>query len=147
MKLQQLSVFLENKPGRLSVPCKALADEGINIITLSLADTQQFGILRLVVRDWEKTKGILQGCGCVVNVTAVVATEVQDRPGGLTDILALLENADVSIEYMYAFTLKREENAVLIFRFDDMDKGIAALQAGGVNVLEDVELYRRAEAR
>ena len=86
MKLQQLSVFLENKPGRLSVPCRALADEGINIITLSLADTQQFGILRLVVREWEKAKGILQGCGCVVNVTAVVATEVEDRPGGLTEV-------------------------------------------------------------
>ena len=76
MKIHQLSMFLENKPGRLSEPCRLLADAGINILTLSLADTQQFGILRIIVRDWEKVRKVLESAGCVVNVTEVVATEV-----------------------------------------------------------------------
>ena len=79
MKIHQLSMFLENKPGRLSEPCRLLANAGINILTLSVADTQQFGILRLIVRDWEQAKEVLERSGCVVNVTEVVATEVTTR--------------------------------------------------------------------
>ncbi|HOC38806.1 MAG TPA: amino acid-binding protein, partial [Thermodesulfobacteriota bacterium] len=83
MKLTQLSVFLENKPGRLTEPCRVLAEEGIDILTLSLADTQQFGILRILVRDWERAREVLEQAHCVVNATEVVALEVEDRPGGL----------------------------------------------------------------
>jgi hypothetical protein len=88
MKLNQLSVFLENKPGKLSVPCKALAKAGINILTLSLADTHQFGILRLVLPDWQRARKVLEDAGCVVNVTEVVAIEVPDKPGGLARVTA-----------------------------------------------------------
>jgi hypothetical protein len=144
MKLNQLSVFLENKPGRLSYPCKALADAGINILTLSLADTHQFGILRLIVRDWPKAKAALEKAGCVVNVTEVVAIEVPDRPGGLADVLAMLEKAGTNVEYMYAFTFRSKDKAIIVFRFDDPDAGIKLLQDKGVNVIGGVELYARA---
>lgn len=144
MKIHQLSMFLENKPGRLSEPCRLLAEAGINILTLSVADTQQFGILRLIVRDWEKAKEVLEASGCVVNVTEVVATEVEDRPGGLTAILEIIESAGLNIEYMYAFTFRSEDRAVIVFRFDNPDQAIAALQAKNINIIGGVELYERA---
>src|SRR5512136_831771 len=106
MKLNQLSVFLENKPGALSAPCRLLAQAGINIQTFSLADTQQFGILRLMVHDWAQAKALLEKQGYVVKVTEVVALEVPDRPGGLADLLELVERAGINVEYMYAFTVK-----------------------------------------
>ncbi|MFA7692465.1 MAG: ACT domain-containing protein [Candidatus Hydrogenedentes bacterium] len=144
MKIQQLSMFLENKPGHLSEPCRLLAEAGINILTLSVADTQQFGILRLIVRDWEKAKQVLESAGGVVNVTEVVATEVEDRPGGLIKILDIIENAGLNIEYMYAFTFRCDDKAVIVFRFDNPDQAIAALQAQNINVVNGVELYDRS---
>ncbi|MFW6061719.1 MAG: amino acid-binding protein [Planctomycetota bacterium] len=144
MKINQLSVFLENKTGRLSEPCDVLAQAGINILTLSLADTQQFGILRLIVKDWDQAKAALEESGAVVNVTQVVATEVADRPGGLAELLDVLEKAELNIEYMYAFTFRREDRAVLVFRFEEPDRAIALLQEKGFNIVDDVELYQRA---
>ncbi len=144
MKINQLSLFLENKPGHLRMACKALADAGVNILTLSLADTRQFGILRLIVREWEKAKTVLEKAGCVVNVTEVVATEVADRPGGLAEVLSIIDDARLNIEYMYAFTFRKEDKAVLVFRFDAPDVAIKALQAKGINVISGVELYSRA---
>ncbi|MGI6139012.1 MAG: ACT domain-containing protein [Candidatus Hydrogenedentales bacterium] len=144
MKLQQLSMFLENKPGHLSEPCRLLAEAGINILTLSVADTQQFGILRLIVRDWEKAKQVLESAGGVVNVTEVVATEVEDQPGGLMKILNIIESAGLNIEYMYAFTFRCDDKAVIVFRFDNPDQAIAALQAQNINVVNGVELYDRS---
>lgn len=141
MKIQQLSLFLENKPGHLSAICGTLAKADINIVTLSLADTQQFGILRLIIREWEQAKQLLEAEGFVVNVREVVATEVDDRPGGVARILEILEKADVNIEYMYAFTFKRNDKAILVFRFDEPDKAIARLQEAGINMLGSVELY------
>ena len=143
MKLNQLSVFLENKPGRLSEPCRILAEAGINILTLSLADTQQFGIMRLVVKEWEKAKEVLEKAGCVVNVTEVVALEVQDQPGGLESVLKIIEQGDINIEYIYAFTFRRKDKAIIIFRFEEPDTAIKVLQSNGVNVIGDVELFER----
>ncbi len=143
MKLNQLSVFLENKPGRLTVPCKVLAEAGVNILTLSLADTQQFGILRLIVRDWQKAKALLEKAGCVVRVSEVVAIEVPDRPGGLEKVLEVIEQLGINVEYMYAFTFRTEDKAVLVFRFEDPDAAVKALQSRGVNVVGSVELYDR----
>lgn len=144
MKIHQLSLFLENKPGRLSVPCKVLADAGINILTLSLADTQQFGILRLIVKEWERAKKVLQDAGCVVNITEVVAIEVSDEPGGLAKVLAAIEDADINVEYMYAFTFRgQQDRAVLVFRFEDPDLAVKMLQTKGVNVIAGVALYDR----
>jgi hypothetical protein len=145
MKITQLSVFLENKPGRLSVPCKALAGAGLNILTLSLADTRQFGILRLILKDWKKAKAVLEAAGLVVNVTEVVAIEVVDRPGGLAHVLEVIEQAGMNLEYMYAFTFGTEDKAVLVLRFEEPDAAIKLLQSKEINVIGSVELFDRAK--
>src|SRR6516164_7715852 len=121
MKIRQLSLFLENRPGQLRFPCKVLGEAGIDILTMSLADTQQFGILRLVVKDWQKAKQALEGAGIVVNVTEVVAIDVPDKPGGLASVLEAFEKARLGVEYMYALDAGRERGrfATLIFRLGD----------------------------
>ncbi len=141
MTIPQLSLFLENKPGHLNAICRTLAEAQINIVTLSMADTDQFGILRLIISEWEKAQKVLVEKGFVVNVSNVVATEVEDRPGGMAEILDVLESNSINIEYMYAFTFRRGNSAVLVFRFDDTDKAVAALQAAGKNVIGQVELF------
>lgn len=140
MKIPQVSVFLENKPGRLSEPCRILAEAGINIVTLSLADTQQFGILRLLVREWMKAKSILEEAGHVVNVTEVVAIEVPDRPGGLYEVLKVIEQCAINVEYMYAFTFRKEDKAIIVFRFEDLDAAIELLKQKGINMIGSVEI-------
>ena len=144
MKLNQLSIFLENKPGSLSAACRLLAQAKINIRTCTLADTQQFGILRLIVQDWENAKAVLEKNGCVVKVTDVVATEVDDRPGGLATILEALEPSGINVEYMYAFSGSHANKALLVFRFDKPDAAIAALQAKGIKVTSREELFKNA---
>ncbi len=144
MKLHQLSLFLENKPQQIRMPAKWLGDAGIDILTLSLADTQQFGILRLVVDDWAKAKAVLEKAGCVVKVTEVVAIEVPDQPGGLGRVLECIEKADLNIEYMYSCTFHLGDRAVLVFRFeDDLDKATALLQAENVRFVSDDDLRKR----
>jgi len=145
MKIHQLSLFLENKPGQLVEPCRILARAGVDIRTLTLADTQQFGILRLILADWQSGGAALRDAGYVTNITEVVAVEVPDRPGGLADLLELLEGSGVNIEYMYAFTFGRGDKAVLIFRFDNPDRAIEVLQQAGISVVESVEVYNRIE--
>jgi hypothetical protein len=141
MKIHQVSVFLENKPGQLWTACDVLAKAGINMVTLSLADTAQFGILRLIVQDWQKAKAMLEKAGCVVKITEVLAIEVADQPGGLSRILEIVDGAGLNIEYMYAFTEKRGDRAMLVFRFTDPDAALKVLQAGGINPV--VELFSR----
>jgi hypothetical protein len=143
MKIHQLSVFLENKPGQLRAACAALAGAGINLVTLSLADTEQFGILRLIVQDWQKAKTVLEKAGCVVKVTEVLAIEVADQPGGLARILEIVDCADLNIEYMYAFTEKRSDRAMLVFRFANPDAALQVMHAGGINPVGTVELFSR----
>jgi hypothetical protein len=143
MKVRQLSLFLENKPGALSRPVELLAKAKFNILTLTLADTHQFGILRFIVRDWQKAKVLLEREGFVVKVTEMVAIEVADKPGGLAGILKTLERAGVNLEYMYGFTLKHEGKGLLAFRFDDPDAAIAALQKKGISPVGSVELFQR----
>lgn len=143
MKIKQLSLFLENKPGHLGAICKTLADADLNIVTLSLADTQQFGILRLIIQDWESAKRVLEQAGFVVNITDVVATEVDDRPGGMAEMLDIVGAANINIEYMYAFTFRHDGRAVLVFRFDDPDGAIKALTENERGVLDDVALFER----
>ena len=143
MKIKQISLFLENKPGHLNAICRTLADEGINIVTLSLADTQQFGIVRLIVRDWEKAKAVLEKAGLVVNVRDVVAATVNDVPGGMADLLDAVGHAGVNIEYMYAFSFHANEKAILVFRFDDADKAIEALRKIGADILDSSALFSK----
>jgi len=144
MKIKQLSVFLENRAGRLSAPCQTLAEAGLNILTLSLADTREFGILRLVLREWEEARDALTAAGYTVTVTDVVAIEVADRPGGLAEVLQAIERQHLDVEYMYAFAFRTEDRAVLVFRFADADAAAQRLQEAGLNVVGDVELFQRA---
>jgi hypothetical protein len=141
MKAEQISVFIENKSGRLAEVTRILGDAGINIRALSLADTSDFGILRLIVNDREKAKAVLKENGFTVSKTEVVAVEVPDRPGGLYQILRKLDSETINVEYMYAFVERCGENAVIIFRFDETDKAITTLLDSGFNVLQGEQLY------
>jgi len=144
MRLHQLSLFLENRPGQLRAPCQVLAQAGIDILTASLADTAQFGILRLVVRDWQRAKGVLEQAGMVVNVTEVVPVEVEDRPGGLLSALSAIDQAGLGIEYMYAFAAgTKTGKAAVVLRFQDVARAEQVLRAAGIRVLAEEELLGR----
>ncbi len=141
MKVEQISIFLENKSGRLADVAGVLAGAGINIRALSLADTTDFGILRLIVNDTEKAKQVLKDNGFTVGKTEVIAVEVPDRPGGLAHILAVMTEEGVNVEYMYAFVQRSGGNAIIIFRFDELEKAIHALQKAGVVILKGEDVY------
>ena len=140
MKIHQISLFAENKPGHISAPARLLAQEGIDIRALFLADSQHFGIVRMVVSDWQKAAALLEAHGFVVKVTEVLAVEVPDHPGGLADVLGALDGSGINIEYMYAYPNPRGDLAILIFRFADPDAAIAQLQTAGINLLASYEL-------
>ena len=141
MKVEQISVFLENKSGRLSEVTRILGDGGINLRALTLADTTDFGILRLIVNDNKRAVELLKASGFTVGTTEVVAVEIPDKPRGLADILDLLGEAGINVEYMYAFVEKRADNAVVIFRFDEAEKAISTLQKAGVSILPGEKVY------
>jgi len=141
MKVEQISVFLENKPGALAEVTRTLGETGVNIRALSLADTKDFGILRLIVNDNEKAKEVLGQKGFTVRKTEVVAVEVPDRPGGLADIMKVLAEARINVEYLYAFVQQSGENAIIIFRFDETDRAIAVLSEKKVRILEGRKVY------
>jgi hypothetical protein len=141
MKVEQISVFLENKPGALTEVTRILGEGGINIRALSLADTKDFGILRLIVNDNEKAKSILVARGFTVRKTEVVAVEVPDRPGGLADILKCLSQSKINVEYLYAFVQQTGSNAIIIFRFDETDRAIEVLSKNEVKILEGKRVY------
>jgi hypothetical protein len=141
MKVEQISVFLENKPGALAEVTRILGETGVNIRALSLADTKDFGILRLIVNDNEKAKEVLVQKGLTVRKTEVVAVEVPDRPGGLADIMKVLAEARINVEYLYAFVQQSGENAIIIFRFDETDRAIAVLSEKKVRLLEGKKVY------
>jgi hypothetical protein len=141
MKVEQISIFLENKPGALESVMRLLKDADINIRSLSLADTSDFGILRLIVNDANKALKVLNDNGLRVSRTSVVAVEVPDRPGGLHSILAALAETGINVEYLYAFIEKSGENAVIIFRFDSPDDAIEVLSKKGFTVLPGERLY------
>jgi hypothetical protein len=141
MKLQQLSLFLENKRGALRAPCDALAKAGIDLLTMSLADTARFGILRFIVRDPEQARQVLDEAGMVAKMTEVIAVEVENRPGGLAAVLTAIDAAGLAVEYMYDFgAASRAGKSAIIFRFEDPDAALAALEVGGVKVLTAEEL-------
>ena len=140
MRIRQISIFLENKPGQLSTICRALADAGINIATLSLADTADFGIVRMIVDDHEKAKAVLTEKGHVLNVCEVIAVCVPDRPGGMAEVMQALDAAGANIEYSYAFAFHKGEKAVLVFRFDDNARAENALKAAGYATLGEDEV-------
>ncbi|HQK99295.1 MAG TPA: ACT domain-containing protein [Smithellaceae bacterium] len=142
MKVEQISVFLENKPGSLEHATRVLKENQINIRTLSLAETSDFGILRLIVNDVEKTNQVLKEAGFRVSKTIVVAVEVPDQPGGLHAIMAVLNQEGINVEYLYAFVEKSGQNAVIIFRFDNPEKAIEVLLKHNFTVVPGAKLYQ-----
>jgi len=141
MEVKQISVFLENKKGRLSEAMDVLAKAKINIRALSIADTSDFGILRLIVPDPEKAKKALAKSNFTVRESDVIAVEVSDTPGGLAGVLKILTDADINVEYMYAFVEKSGKKAVVVLRTDSISKGKKALKKAGVAVLSAQKVY------
>jgi len=141
MKVEQISVFLENKPGTLVHATRVLKDNNINIRTLSMAETADFGILRLIVNDVEKANKVLKDSGFRVSKTPVVAVEVPDKPGGLNSIMEVVAQEGINVEYLYAFVEKSGQNAVIIFRFDAPEKAIEALLKNKFTVIPGAKLY------
>jgi hypothetical protein len=141
MRVEQISIFLENKSGRLAEVTDVLTAAGVNIRALSLADTADFGILRLIVDKIDQAKQALKDSGFTLGKTEVLALEVPDHPGGLAEILRALGKAGVNVEYMYAFVQRSLDNAIVIFRFDELDKAIEVLTGAGVRILRGEELY------
>ena len=135
MKITQLSVFAENKPGYIIAPCRRLADAGVRIYAISLAETKAFGVLRMIVSDWQAAAKLLEESGFMVRPTEVLAIEVPDGPHGLSELLAAIEKTALNIEYMYAFPHGHGDKAVLVFQFADLDAAIELLQAAGVNLV------------
>ncbi len=140
MKVEQIAIFLENKSGRLSEITGVLANSNINIRSLSLADTADFGILRLIVDKVEEAEKVLKKGGFTVGRTHVVAVEVPDKVGGLASVLKVIETAEINVEYMYAFVNKSGENAVMIFRFEEIEEAIRILQDKGITILSGAQI-------
>jgi len=140
MRTKQISVFIENRSGRLAKITTALGNVGINIRAMSLADTSDFGILRLIVNNTNKAKETLQDHGFTVRVSEVIALAVPDTPGALGNLLSIMEHAGLNVEYMYAFVEKNLDQAIIIFRFDDIDKAVETLLENDINVIEQEKL-------
>ena len=141
MKIKQISVFLENKSERLTEVTRILGDEKINIRALSIADTTDFGILRLIVGDPGRTYAVLQEAGFMVSITEVLAVEVPDQPGGLAGILEILSKNGINIEYLYAFIGRSSADALVIFRVEDCVQALQTLGANNINVLDEEKVY------
>jgi len=140
MNVTQLSVFLENKPGHLQNVLKILGDENINIITLAIAETTDFGVLRLIVNEPEKGAEILKKNHITCSTTDVLALEINDSPGSLYEAIENFTKNNLNIEYMYAFTEKRKDKAVMIFRFDDIEAAKKALKEEGYNIVNKIDI-------
>ena len=137
MLIKQLSIFVENKPGRLCAVTGILKENNIDIKALSIADTRDFGILRLMVNDPEKACEALKKEDCTVTITDVIVIGVEDKPGKLADILCLLHHNSISVEYMYAFISKTDNMAFVILRVEDNDKTIKILEENNIDVISN----------
>ena len=141
MSVKQISIFVENQTGLLSEVTTLLADNGINLRALSIADTSDFGILRIMVENVDKAAQILHEHGFTYTVTEVLAVKMRDEAGGLAEILKVLAKADIALEYAYAFLLQQEGKAFLVVRIADNAEAEAALQAAGIGIAEQGELF------
>lgn len=141
MKVKQISVFLENKFGRLAQVTKVLGANNINIRALSIADTTDFGILRLIVSDPDTAFKALQDGGFTVSTTDVIAVEVKDDPGGLAAVMEILQEVNINIEYLYAFLQKATNAALVVFRVEQLDQAIEVLQKNNISILDGTRVY------
>jgi len=135
MSVKQISVFLENKKGRLAEVTQTLAREKVNIRALSLADTADFGVLRIIVNNPERCLAALKAQSFVAQVTEVIAVEVEDTPGGLARILEVLDRDNVNVEYMYAYVEKSRDNAIVICKIDDRERALQVLEKNGITTI------------
>jgi len=142
MKIKQISIFLENKKGRLWKALNILKGADVNIRALYLADTSEFGILRLIVPEPEKAKSVLEENDFAVKMNEVIAVELEDKPGGLSSILKILKDSDINIEYIYAFVHEKKGKAILFLKADKIDKTIEVLKKGGATILTAEEVYK-----
>ncbi len=142
MKVKQISIFLENKSGRLNAVTNLLAEKGINIRALSIADTSAFGILRLIVSDPEKAYKELKEASFTVSLTDVLGVEMPDKPGGLAMVMNILTEAGINIEYLYAFISSDQGKAMVIFRVENLDEAIECLLKEGIRVVAGETLYQ-----
>ena len=140
MTINQISVFLENKVGQLAQVCKVLADNGVSLVTLSLAETQDFGIARLIVDNHEKAETVLRTNKFLVKTTPVIAVTVPDRPGGMAQVVSTLSEKGCDIEYSYAFASSNNEQAVLVFRFKDIETAASVLADAGLATIDEKEI-------
>ncbi len=135
MEIKQISVFIENKEGRLKKAINTLSKAGINIRALSIADTSKFGILRLIVSDNEKAKEVLEKDKFVVKENDVLVVEVPDKPNGLNSVLEILDEKNINVEYIYAFVSNKSDEAIVVMRLKDITEGIKALKDNNTNIL------------
>jgi len=140
--IKQISVFVENKKGRLAKITDVLGKGGIDLIALSIADTTNFGIMRCIVSDPQKAIGLLKNAGFTASTTEVIVAEVTDKPGGLAHVLALLDNAGISVEYLYSFVRTPNQNALILFRVEDIAAATNALANGSVKLLSEDDIYK-----
>lgn len=141
MLVKQISIFLENKSGRLAEVTRILAENNIDICALSIADTTDFGILRLIVNKPEEAEEVLSRNEFAVSCTSVIAIGVEDKPGGLSKALNILEENSISIEYMYAFVGKAGDEAFVILRVENPEEAINTLKANNIEILPSDRIY------
>lgn len=142
MLVKQISVFLENKIGRLAEITELLGKNGINIRALAIADTTEFGILRLIVDNPQKAQDVLGEKGFAAKQTDVIVVRVEDRPGGLANILKVLKSSAFNVEYLYAFVKQSGEDALVVFRIENLDEATKKLQKKGVQILKPEDIYK-----
>ncbi|NLO89095.1 MAG: ACT domain-containing protein [Clostridia bacterium] len=142
MSVNQISVFLENKSGRLAAVTRILAENNVNIRALSIADTSDFGILRLIVDKPDVAFEVLKEEGFSVSLTEVIGVEMPDRPGGLAGVLDVLEKNNFNIEYLYAFIGRGDNGALVIFRVERLDEAVKCLEENGIKVVTGDRLYQ-----
>lgn len=141
MKIKQLSIFLQNKMGSLAKPLEVLTVADVNIRAMCMADTSEFGILRLVVDDPEKGKEALEQNNFLVKTTEIIGVEMNDAPGGLTSVLNIIKDNNIDLEYLYAFTHDKKDKAILLLHADDIDKLIDILKSNNITIVESEEVY------
>lgn len=141
MNVRQISVFLEHRAGRMADVSQLLGENGVNIRAISLADTHDFGIVRLIVNDVDKALQLLRAAKFTVHDTEVVAISIPDEPGGLARTLNLFGRENLNVGYIYGFVERPGKSAILIFRFEEMDRAIEVIQANNLRLLSGEELY------
>ena len=141
MFIKQISIFVENKFGRIAKIIDLLGEKNINISARSIADTADFGILRLIVNKPEEAVAVLKENGVMAKSTNVIAVAIDDQPGSLSNVLGTLTKAEITIEYMYACVGKKEDKALMVVRTDDMDKSVEAFKAGNIEIITSADVY------